>query len=96
MHVTTISSCEFDQDISGAKLAAAKGPVFIADQGQPSHVLLTIAEYRRLTGTSEKISRALSMPLGGATDFDLPKLNELFRPAELHELSDPSGPPASN
>lgn len=83
MHITTFSSREFNQDTSGAKKAAANGPVFITDRGHPSHVLLTIEEYRRLTGTGEKISDALSMSQDDDIDFAPPKLGEIFRPADL-------------
>ncbi|MCF9010316.1 type II toxin-antitoxin system Phd/YefM family antitoxin, partial [Pseudomonas carnis] len=38
MTITTISSREFNQDTSGAKKAARKGPVFITDRGKPAHV----------------------------------------------------------
>lgn len=50
MAVTTLTSREFNQDASGAKKAARRGPVFITDRGRPAHVLLTIEEYRRLAG----------------------------------------------
>jgi prevent-host-death family protein len=48
MPFTTLSSREFNQDTSRAKKAAAEGPVFITDRGRPAHVLISIAEYRRL------------------------------------------------
>src|SRR5664279_6339271 len=48
--MATISAREFNQDVGAAKRAAAEGPVIITDRGRPSHVLLTIDEYRRLTG----------------------------------------------
>ncbi len=83
MHIITFSSREFNHDTSGAKKAAANGPVFITDRGRPSHVLLTIDEYRRLTGTSARISDALSMPEDDEIDFDPPKLGEIFKPEDL-------------
>jgi prevent-host-death family protein len=46
--VTTVSAREFNQDVSAAKRAAAEGPVVITDRGKPSHVLLSIDDYRRL------------------------------------------------
>ncbi|WP_308915640.1 type II toxin-antitoxin system Phd/YefM family antitoxin [Jannaschia sp. LMIT008] len=46
----TITSRKFDQDASGAKRAAASGPVFITDRGRPAHVLLTIEAYHALAG----------------------------------------------
>lgn len=48
--MATFTSRQFNQDASGAKRAAATGPVFITDRGRPAHVLMTIEEYRRLAG----------------------------------------------
>lgn len=65
MGITTISSREFNQDSGKAKRAAADGPVFITDRGTPSHVLLTIEEYRRLAGegpTWPQCSACLACP----------------------------------
>lgn len=42
---TQISGREFNQDTSGAKKAAEKGPVYITDRGRPAHVLLTFDAY---------------------------------------------------
>ena len=39
MPITTLSSRAFNQDASGAKKAANRGPVFITDRGKPAHVL---------------------------------------------------------
>lgn len=44
MAVTSVTSREFNQDVSKAKRAATEGPVFITDRGRPAHVLLTIAQ----------------------------------------------------
>jgi prevent-host-death family protein len=75
MPITTVSSREFNQDASGAKRSAKKGPVFITDRGRPSHVLMTIEEYQRLAGRQESIADLLSMPPGVADiDFDPPRL----------------------
>ena len=52
MAVTTFSSREFNQYVSEAKKAAESGPVFITDRGKPAHVLLSIDEYRRLSGAT--------------------------------------------
>ena len=75
MGITTLSSREFNQDTSRAKKAAADGPVFITDRGRPAHVLLTIAEYRRLTGQPRKIADALAMPGAEDIPFDPARLN---------------------
>ena len=53
MTITTLSSREFNQDAGRAKKAANDGPVFITDRGRPAHVLLSVEEYRKLTGGGE-------------------------------------------
>lgn len=84
MSITTLSSREFNQDTSRAKKAAKNGPVFVTDRGRPSHVLLTIEEYRRLTGTGQSLVDLLAMPDAEAVDFEPPRLEgPLVRPAEL-------------
>jgi prevent-host-death family protein len=84
MSITTFSSREFNQDTSRAKKAARNGPVFVTDRGRPSHVLLTIEEYRRLTGTGQSLVDLLAMPDAEAVEFEPPKLGgPLFRPADL-------------
>lgn len=74
---------EFNQDTTDAKKAAAKGPVFITDRGRPSHVLLTIDEYRRLTSTEANLADLISMPEDDDIEFTPPKPDEVFRPAGL-------------
>ena len=83
MTITTLSSREFNQHASDAKRAANKGPVFITDGGHPAHVLLSIEDYRRLTGAHQKIADMLSMPGTEEIEFDAPKLRDLARPAKL-------------
>jgi prevent-host-death family protein len=84
MGITTISSREFNQDVSRVKRAAANGPVFITDRGHPSHVLLTIEEYQKITDKKESIVELLSMPEVADIDFEVPRLNnELYKPADL-------------
>lgn len=83
MGATTLSSREFNQDASRAKKAAAKGPVFITDRGRPAHVLLSIEEYRRLTGGGMSLLDAIAQSDGGDFDFDPPKLGDISRAADL-------------
>lgn len=83
MTITTLSSREFNQDASRAKRAAKDGPVFVTDRGRPSHVLLTVEDYRRLTGASSSIVDLLAMPEGGNIDFEPPRVGDLARPADL-------------
>lgn len=83
MAITTLSSREFNQDTSGAKKAASKGPVFITDRGKPAHVLLSIEEYQRLSGQRRSLLDALSMPGLAGIEFDPPKLQISVQPADL-------------
>lgn len=82
---TTFSSRDFNQDVGRAKKAAQHGPVFITDRGQPSHVLLSVAEYRRLTGTGMSLAEAIGDPNDDADfDFDPPRLRDVsFKPADF-------------
>lgn len=83
MMAKTISSREFNQDVSGAKRAANDGPVFITDRGRLAHVLLSIEEYRRLTGSSATIGELLALPGSEDVAFDPPRAHALYRPADL-------------
>lgn len=83
MTITTISSRQFNQDASGAKNAARNGPVIITDRGRPAHVLLTIEEYRRITGGGRKIADLLAMPGIEEVELEIPRRDELARPADL-------------
>lgn len=81
---TTLSSREFNQDTSRAKKLAGTGPVFITDRGRPAHVLLTIEDYRKLTGGERSIIDMLAMPGQEDIEFDPPRLDgPLHRPADL-------------
>ena len=62
MGVHTVSSRELNQDVGRAKRAAEDGPVVITDRGRPSHVLLSWAEYRRLSGGPRNLAAVLAGP----------------------------------
>jgi len=84
MAVTTLTSREFNQDTSGAKKAAQRGPVFITDRGRPAHVLLTIEDYRRLAGGNMSLAEALAQASDSEVAFQPPRLGGgLFKPADL-------------
>ncbi len=74
MGMTTLSSREFNQDTSGAKKAAKRGPVIITDRGRPAHVLLSIEEYQRLTGKQKTLIEALAPAPGDDFDFEPPRM----------------------
>lgn len=84
MAITTVSSREFNQDVTRAKRAAARGPVFITDRGKPAHVLLSIAEYQRLTGQQASVIEQLGLPAGiEDVSIEFPRSREPARPADL-------------
>lgn len=83
MNITILSSREFNQHASEAKKKALESPVFITDRGKPSHVLLSIDEYNRLTG-QPRITDLLAMP--GAEEVELP-LSKSHEPGKAADLS---------
>lgn len=83
MGIVTMTSREFNQSASQAKRAAKNGPVFITDRGEPSHVLLSIDEYRKLTGEGMTLAEALAQDDAEDLEFDAPKLKSLARPADF-------------
>lgn len=72
MH-TTITSREFNRDVSAAKRAAEQGPVLITDHGRPSHVLLTADQYDRLSGRQELMGDRLWRGQDPDIELDLPE-----------------------
>ena len=80
---STITSREFNQDTGGAKKAADKNPVIITQRGKPAHVLLSIAEYRRLTGGARRIADLLAMPDAADIEFEPSRSRDLPRAADL-------------
>lgn len=83
MTITTLSSREFNQDTSRAKKASADGPVFITDRGKPAHVLLSIAEYQRLTSQHGNIADLLAMPDVSDIELEIPARTERAKPVDL-------------
>ena len=57
-----VSSRDFNQDVSHAKRAARIEPVFITDRGRPTHVLMSIENFKHLTGQTESLVDLLAMP----------------------------------
>ena len=90
----TVSSREFNSDVAGAKRAASSEPVFITDRGLPAYVLLSVSQYRQITGTRRsaldaiKDMAVLCQAQTGELDFDWqpPKLMDGFpKPAEFSD-----------
>ena len=74
MTISKLSSREFNQDTSRAKRAAKRGPVFITDRGRPSHVLLTVEDYQRITGGQKSNAELLAMSEAARIEFEPPRL----------------------
>jgi prevent-host-death family protein len=83
MSVLTMTSREFNQSASEAKKASLNGPVFITDRGKPSHVLLSIEEYRKLTGGMTTLADALAQLDSLEVEFDPPRVDRLHRAPDL-------------
>lgn len=81
--MSTLTSRELNQDVGRAKREAAEGPVFITDRGRPSHVLLSIEDYRRLTGRGRTLGEALAMPDIADIEFDPSRSRDLPRAADF-------------
>lgn len=64
-----IGSREFNQDVSQAKRTARIEPVFVTDRGRPTHVLLSIEAFRRLSGGTETVVDLLAAEPGFELDL---------------------------
>ena len=83
MTITTLSSRELNQDVTRAKKATKRGPVFITDRGKPAHVLLSFEDYQRLTRQRRSIADALAIPGAADIEFEPPRVMIGVRPADL-------------
>ncbi|MFO7875448.1 MAG: type II toxin-antitoxin system Phd/YefM family antitoxin [Desulfovermiculus sp.] len=79
----TISSRDFNQHASEVKRTADHEPVMITNRGRPAHVLLSVKEYRKLTGTHPKITELLAMPGSEDIELEIPCPDDLAQPADF-------------
>ena len=81
MTVHTFSSRDFTRDVSAAKQAAAKGPVFITDRGRPAFALLKIEDYYRIVGKNQPTLLDVmdGIPGGDGIAFEAPRLDFQIR-----------------
>lgn len=80
-----VSSREFNQDVSQAKRLARFEPVFVTDRGRPTHVLMSMEAFRRLSGQNETIVDLLAASDGpgrGLPEKDLPDRADPWRRRE--------------
>jgi prevent-host-death family protein len=66
----TMTSRDFNQDISQAKRLADQAPVTITDRGKPAYVLMTHAMYEKLTAGGPSILDLLAHPESEHIEFD--------------------------
>ncbi|GCD19460.1 type II toxin-antitoxin system Phd/YefM family antitoxin [Cellulomonas sp. H30R-01] len=80
---TTMTSRQFNHDVSAAKRAASDGPVVITDRGVPSHVLLTIEQFDRLSAPTPRPSLADALRGDDAIEFEPGRVELSPRPVDL-------------
>ncbi|RDH46214.1 type II toxin-antitoxin system Phd/YefM family antitoxin [Zooshikella ganghwensis] len=83
MQKRTFTTHELNQNPSEAKAASQFGPVFITEQGKPTHVLLTIDDYEQLTQQEPSILDLLKMPEDEDFDFEASKIEISTKPADF-------------
>jgi PHD/YefM family antitoxin component YafN of YafNO toxin-antitoxin module len=90
MIMTTLTSREFDCDRGAAREAARNEPVFITNDGRPTHVLLTMEDYERLTGRTSasagdtmSLAEAVAQDEGADLEFKPPHFGSLSKPADF-------------
>lgn len=72
--MSTMSSREFNHDVGAAKRAALEGPVVITERGKPSHVLMSIGDYRKLQGGGQSFVEKLLMQEPTDVEFERSEL----------------------
>ena len=78
----TMTSRQANQDFSRAKREAKAGPVIITERGRPANVLMSYAEYQRLTGCPKNLFDLLAMPGQEHVEFEPPPRSKA-RPRDI-------------
>lgn len=82
--IKTVSSREFNQDVSRIKRESKNDPVFITDRGQVAHVLLSIQHYEQLIAKDDSIIDLLSMPQAADIEFEPERLDKtMLKPEDF-------------
>lgn len=85
MHVTEVSSREFNRDSSRVKRQADQGPVFITDRGVRAHVIMSVRHYESLKASRAKTLLQAIAQTGPQADveFDPPRVSIEARDVDL-------------
>ena len=86
MKMTKVSSRDFNQDIGAAKRAAADGPVVVTNRGTPTHVLLSVGDYKRLTERTPNIVDLIQDAEAARVELELERRSDSS--LKVPELSD--------
>lgn len=82
MRVSTMTSREFNQQVSKAKRVANEGPLIITERGKPAYVLMRHEEY--LAGAPrQRAIDALSDPMASDMDVSFPRMRVKLRSPDL-------------
>lgn len=68
--ISTVTSREFNQNISKAQRQAHQAPVIITNRGKPDLVLLSYEEYQRMTGKKQTLLEAIGNHDAAFIDFE--------------------------
>ena len=68
----TFSSRQFNQDVGAAKKAALAGPVVITDRGKPTHVLLSVEDYKGPLTEPHTLQEVFASLNAGDCELDIP------------------------
>lgn len=79
--MVTVTAAQFNQNPSQAKRAAGDGPVVITERSRPAFVLMSYAEYERLSGVPADLSTWLQAD--DDIDFEIPEVGLDLRGADL-------------
>jgi hypothetical protein len=83
MAIAMLTTKEFGENCQAARDAADMGAVFIGEQGQPSHVLMSIGDYQRISAAGKSVIELLYMPEAAELELEFPSVPDLPRPPEL-------------
>jgi PHD/YefM family antitoxin component YafN of YafNO toxin-antitoxin module len=80
--MVVMTSREFNQSVSKAKVVALSEPVLVTDRGHPQHVLLSYDSYLKLTGGEKTLLESFAaLPDTSDIDVEFRRSKELPRAA---------------